>query len=83
MAAITCEATACRYNARRRCTLTHIRVGPGVTPVAPAIIGATAASYDGQLRAGYAQEFEAYVAFAEELAPEFRPGAACLSFAPR
>lgn len=83
MALIRCEATRCRYNGQRRCTLGRIEIGPGVTPTEPPVMGAVAASYDGQLRAGYAQEFEAYVAFAGELAPEVRPGAVCLSFVPR
>ena len=83
MALIHCEATVCRYNARRRCTLARIRVGPGVMPDAASPLGAIAAAYDGQLRAGYAQEFESYVAFADELAPLVQDGAACLSFAPR
>lgn len=83
MALIHCEATVCRYNTRRRCTLARIQVGPGPMPEEASPLGAVAAAYDGQLRAGYAQEFEAYVAFADELAPAVREGAACLSFVPR
>ncbi len=76
MALIRCEVAHCRYNRQRRCSLREIQIGPGVVPPDPPAM----ATLYGQLRAGYAQEFDAYAAFAEELAPEARPGAACLSF---
>ena len=79
MALIRCDVALCRYNRQRRCTLRGIQIGPGVVLPDPPAMGGMATSY-GQLRAGYAQEFDAYAAFAEELAPEARPGAACLSF---
>lgn len=77
---IICHATGCRFNARHECSLMRIQVGPTEVPVPPEVLGATASAYDGQLRAGYATEFEAYSAYAGQQADGFREGAACLSY---
>ena len=45
-------------------------------------MGAVAASYDGQLRAGYATEFDDYVAYANSVPVHTLNGAICASFAP-
>jgi hypothetical protein len=82
MATIRCEVTTCRFNGQRRCTLSSIRIGSAQVGSPPSILGATTAGYDGQLRAGYATEFESYVAYALDQAQGATDGAACLSFSP-
>jgi hypothetical protein len=82
MASIRCEVTTCRFNGQRRCTLASIQVGDSTVMARPEVLGATSASYDGQLRAGYATEFESYVAYALNQAEGYADGAACLSFSP-
>ena len=77
---IICHATGCQFNARHACSLMRIRVGTTEVPVAPEVLGATSSAYDGQLRAGYAAEFEAYTDYAAEQTAGFREGAACLSY---
>ncbi|MGC8487018.1 MAG: DUF1540 domain-containing protein [Clostridia bacterium] len=77
---IICHATGCRFNTRHECSLMRIQVGPTNVPVPPAVLGATSSAYDGQLRAGYATEFEAYTDYAAQQAEEFRDGAACVSY---
>jgi hypothetical protein len=82
MATIRCEVTTCRFNGQRRCTLSSIAVGSAPVAAPPDVLGATASAYDGQLRAGYATEFESYVAYALDQAQGYADGAACLSFSP-
>ena len=82
MPIITCQATSCRFNARHRCTLAQIRVGPADIPQSPEVLGVQAAAYDGQLRAGYATEFEDYTAYARQQFGSYAAGATCLSFSP-
>lgn len=82
MARIVCDVTTCRFNSRNLCTLSGIQVGPAPVTVAPTVLGATASAYDGQLRAGYATEFEAYVDYAHEADGGRQDGAACLSYSP-
>lgn len=82
MARIVCDVTACRFNSRQLCTLPGIQVGPAPVTVRPDVLGATASFYDGQLRAGYATEFEAYVEYAHHAHGNQEDGAACLSYSP-
>lgn len=82
MAEIACEVTACRFNARNRCSLPSVKIGPGDVTVTSPVLGAVASSYDGQLRAGYATEFEAYTDYANSQASQILPGAICTTFAP-
>ncbi len=77
---IICHATGCRFNTRHECSLMHIQVGPSPVPVPPPVLGATASAYDGQLRAGYVAEFEAYTEYAGQQTESFEEGARCLSY---
>jgi hypothetical protein len=76
---IVCQVTGCRFNARQRCTLPSIRVEPADILDVPEVVGSP---YDGQLRAGYATEFEDYTTYAQQQAGALKPGAACFSFSP-
>lgn len=83
MALIQCDVTGCRFNGQRRCTLSDIMVAPGPVAVIPDVLGHDSSFYDGQLRAGYAAEFDAYVAYAETHPDSMGPGALCHSYEPR
>lgn len=82
MAFIQCDVTGCRFNGQRRCTLAEIFVGPGPVGIVPEVLGHDSSYYDGQLRAGYASEFEAYALYAETHPEASGPGALCESYAP-
>ncbi len=82
MAEITCQVTTCRFNARNHCSLPSVQIGPGDVTVTSPVLGAVASSYDGQLRAGYATEFEAYTDYANSQASHILHGAICTTFAP-
>ncbi|MCL8208843.1 MAG: DUF1540 domain-containing protein [Actinomycetia bacterium] len=83
MASIRCEVTFCRFNGGRRCTLGEIRISPAPIPGGATLLGTSAAAYDGQLRAGYATEFESYADWARDQVKTWEDGAACFSFSPR
>lgn len=82
MASIGCQVTSCRYNVFQQCTLTTVQIGPGNVTVASPVVGGIEASYDGQLRAGYAGEFADYTAYANSTPTHIMDGAICVSFAP-
>jgi hypothetical protein len=83
MATIRCEVTTCRYNSARRCTLSQIQIGHQPAQPASTLTASIGTVYDGQPRAGYATEFEEYVAYAlAQPGDGAEPGAACLSYAP-
>ncbi len=83
MALIHCDVTGCWHNGQSRCTLAEITVAPGSVAVMPEVLGHNSSYYDGQLRAGYASEFDAYVAYAESHPETTSPGAICGSYSPR
>ncbi len=82
MASIACQVTSCRFNALQQCTLPTLQIGPGSVAVASPVVGALEARYDGQLRAGYADEFADYTAYANSTPTHIMDGAVCISFAP-
>ena len=82
MAEIGCQVTTCRFNTRNHCSLSSVQVGPGHVTVTSPVLEAVASSYDGQLRAGYATEFDAYADYANGHPTHSLPGAVCTTFAP-
>ena len=82
MALVYCDVTGCRFNGQQRCTLGEIAVAPGPVAEIAEVLGHDSSYYDGQLRAGYAEEFNAYVQYAETHPESIGPGALCRSYSP-
>jgi hypothetical protein len=82
MASVACQVTSCRFNGLQLCTLATLQIGPGSVTVASPNVGVIESSYDGQLRAGYADEFADYTAYASSPPTHTLDGAVCFSFAP-
>lgn len=80
MTVIQCNVTNCRYNDVGRCSLTEIVVSPGSIAVIPGMLEQTSQLPDGDWRAGYASEFEAYAAYAETHPDSLAAGALCQSY---
>ncbi len=82
MATIACQVTTCRFNARQRCTLSAVQIGSGDVAVSSPVLDAVVSSDAGQLRAGYASEFESYAEYANSQVSQILPGAICTTFNP-
>jgi len=85
VAIILCEVSGCRYQSRRRCTLSGIQiaVGPVRTSEIPEALESQVQALAGHSRRGYASEFLAYAEYAETMVDEdTQAGAICYSFAP-
>ncbi|MCY0900149.1 MAG: DUF1540 domain-containing protein [Firmicutes bacterium] len=82
MTIIQCDASECQHNDQGLCGLEEIYVGPGSVGSIPDILEASPSFQSGQLRPGYASEFEAYVDYASTHPEALFPGALCKSYSP-
>ena len=80
MSLVQCDVATCRFNRRVRCSLDTVRIVTGSVPAPPAVLGSRPVSGGLKVPAGYAEEFESYVTYADEQPVGAGGGAMCADF---